>query len=309
MDYRNAHADPATFQKSTPTRMHQHVVSTADRKPLDPEHYGLSSHTTSSGLAYKKRGSGPVLVLLHGGAGSWRHWICNIAALSQHFTVLAFDCPGYGESADIAADCAMEDYVQLVANGIAEAAGRDTRVHISGFSFGAQIGMAASRLLGDRMVAISTVGAAGFPRPGMPDLGLVSTRRLSEQLAREPTQGELRELHGENLSKLMIWDRARITDYAIDIQIANVARIRFDSRRYSRAGRMAEFLANAPCPVRMIYGDHDVSVFPSAEHRLAQIRDARPDTDVVIVPGTGHWSQFETPQPINDALIAFHSAS
>ena len=288
--------------------MHQDAVTTPDRTSLDPAQHGLSSHTTTKGLAFKMGGSGPVLALLHGGAGSWRHWICNIDALSQHFTVLAFDCPGYGESADVAADCSMEAYVQLVADGIVQAAGRDTGVHIAGFSFGAQIGMAASIHLGDRMVALSTVGAAGFPRPGMRDLGLVSTRRLSDTLGRDPTQGELRALHADNLGKLMIWDHARITQFAIDIQIENVARTRFDSRRFSRAGRMAEFLSQAPCPVRMIYGDHDVSVFPSIEHRLEQTREARPDTDVVIIPGTGHWSQFETPEPINEAMIAFHLA-
>lgn len=287
--------------------MHKHVTEATTSKPIDPAHYDLSAHATSTGIAYKRGGSGPPLALLHGGAGSWRHWICNITALSQHFTVMAFDCPGYGDSLDITADCAMEDYVRLVADGIAEASGADDKMHICGFSFGAQIGMAASFLLGNKVIALSTVGAAGFPRPGMRDLGLVSTRRLGERLGRPPAENELRELHAENLSKLMIWDRKRITEHAIDIQIANVERTRFDSRRYSGAGRMPEFLARAPCPVRMIYGDHDVSVFPSMEFRLAQIREARQDTDVIIVPGTGHWSQFETPQPINDALLAFHA--
>ena len=40
------------------------------------------------------------LVLLHGGSGSWMHWIRNIAPLvADGFHVLAVDLPGFGDSA------------------------------------------------------------------------------------------------------------------------------------------------------------------------------------------------------------------
>src|ERR1700722_10585040 len=41
----------------------------------------------------------PVLVLFHGGAGSWRHWAHNIDVLSQTYRLLVPDLPGLGESA------------------------------------------------------------------------------------------------------------------------------------------------------------------------------------------------------------------
>src|SRR5215469_9263598 len=41
----------------------------------------------------------PVLVLFHGGAGSWRHWAHNIDVLSQRYRLLLPDLPGLGESA------------------------------------------------------------------------------------------------------------------------------------------------------------------------------------------------------------------
>ena len=44
-------------------------------------------------------GSGkPILLLFHGGSGSWIHWIRNVQPLSQHFTVYAADMPGLGDS-------------------------------------------------------------------------------------------------------------------------------------------------------------------------------------------------------------------
>ena len=45
-------------------------------------------------------GGGPALVLLHGGAGSWQHWVRTVPAFSRTHRVLAPDLPGLGESAD-----------------------------------------------------------------------------------------------------------------------------------------------------------------------------------------------------------------
>ncbi|HEV2100696.1 MAG TPA: alpha/beta fold hydrolase, partial [Stellaceae bacterium] len=50
-------------------------------------------------MAWRVWGSGPPLVLLHGGYGSWMHWIRNVLPLSRLFTVVACDLPGLGESA------------------------------------------------------------------------------------------------------------------------------------------------------------------------------------------------------------------
>ena len=43
-------------------------------------------------------GKAPLVVLFHGGAGSWRHWIRTIPALLPDWRVLAPDLPGLGES-------------------------------------------------------------------------------------------------------------------------------------------------------------------------------------------------------------------
>ena len=50
------------------------------------------------GLAVRRWGTGNPLVLLHGGMGSWSHWLRNIGALAREFTVITLDMPGYGSS-------------------------------------------------------------------------------------------------------------------------------------------------------------------------------------------------------------------
>src|SRR5713101_4198486 len=50
-------------------------------------------------MVWRCWGGGPPLVLLHGGYGSWMHWIRNVPPLSRQFRVIAPDLPGLGESA------------------------------------------------------------------------------------------------------------------------------------------------------------------------------------------------------------------
>ena len=50
-------------------------------------------------MAWRVWGGGEPLVLLHGGSGSWTHWIRNIAELSRHYELWVPDIPGLGASA------------------------------------------------------------------------------------------------------------------------------------------------------------------------------------------------------------------
>jgi pimeloyl-ACP methyl ester carboxylesterase len=50
-------------------------------------------------VTYIKAGSGPVLLLVHGLAGTIDNWRAVIEPLARHHTVIAPDLPGHGESA------------------------------------------------------------------------------------------------------------------------------------------------------------------------------------------------------------------
>ena len=54
--------------------------------------------TTSGPLAFRMAGSGPPLLLVHGWMGSAYSWRRLIPLLAPHFTVIAPDCRGYGDS-------------------------------------------------------------------------------------------------------------------------------------------------------------------------------------------------------------------
>ncbi|MCG8558534.1 MAG: hypothetical protein MI824_01930, partial [Hyphomicrobiales bacterium] len=115
-------------------------------------------------------------------------------------------------------------------------------------------------------------------------------------------------LHRQNLLKLMILHPENVDETAVDIQIRNVERARFDSRRLSWTGRTPGFLRAARCPIKIIYGACDQSAHPSVEARVGFCREARPDVQVEIVPDIGHWTQYEAADAVNRSLLAFHGA-
>lgn len=69
-------------------------------------------------LYYETHGSGPALVLAHGGGGSHLSWWQQVPALSQTYTVITFDHRSFGQSRDVpngpGANAFVQDLVALL---------------------------------------------------------------------------------------------------------------------------------------------------------------------------------------------------
>src|SRR5215472_18223208 len=102
-------------------------------------------------MVWRVWGSGPPLVLLHGGYGSWMHWIRNVLVLARRFTVIAPDLPGLGESATPPEPHTAEGLAGIIVDGLDIVFGRQTDLHIAGFSFGGVLGGHVAAQLGDRV--------------------------------------------------------------------------------------------------------------------------------------------------------------
>lgn len=264
---------------------------------------------TVGGVAYRQFGTGAPLVLLHGGAGSWDHWVRNVDALAARFRVMAVDLPCYGDSEAVPWDTPVENYLATVFAAVDEMTEGAPAVHMAGFSFGGYIAAEMAVRLGDRAAALSMTGGAGYGRPEGRGFTLDSRRRMAERLGREPTAAEIRQMQTDNLAKLMIWDRAKIDDWAIDMQVRNVARTRFDSRRLSWADGTVDCVARLTCPVMAVYGEHDSAAIPPIPERFERLRSVRPDVRTEIIPATGHWAMYETPGALNALMLDFHGGA
>src|SRR5665213_683868 len=160
-------------------------------------------------MVWRSWGEGPVLLLFHGGAGSWRHWAHNIDDLSRDHRVLVPDLPGLGESAMVPEPETAEAVAEVLARGIDIILGPDATYDVAGFSFGGTAASCLAALHGPRVRSLTIIGSSGVGPSGS-QVNLLKVRHLS---------GEERvAAHRTNLNRLMIADPAKIDAMALLIQ-------------------------------------------------------------------------------------------
>src|SRR5208282_3466360 len=73
----------------------RHTCDDTEMNALEPRAVSLHGRP----VTYVQAGSGPVLLLIHGMAGTYESWQAVIEPLARRHTVLAADLPGHGASA------------------------------------------------------------------------------------------------------------------------------------------------------------------------------------------------------------------
>ena len=245
-------------------------------------------------MVWRVWGSGPPLILLHGGYGSWTHWIRNVLVLARRFTVIAPDLPGLGESSTPPEPHTAEGLAAIIVEGLDIVLSKDAAPHIAGFSFGGVLGGHVAAQLGDRLRALTIVGSNG--------LGLV---RQPTALQRVPTGVSAEEalaVHRHNLGALMIADPAKIDELAVYIQSQNAPRGRVRSRRFSRADTLARALPLVKARLDGIWGARDATAYPHLDERARVLRSFQPGARFEVIAGAGHWVQYEAAERFNPLL-------
>ena len=251
-------------------------------------------------LAWRLWGSGPALVLLHGGYGSWMHWIRNVLPLARQFRVIAPDLPGLGESATPPEPWTAEGLAAIVVQGIEEVVPNGERLHLAGFSFGGVIGGQVAVQLGERVRAFTVVGSNG--------LGLERSPTPLRRVPPDAGEDEEFATHRYNLNQLMIADPGKIDELALYLQKTNHARARMRSRRFSHSGALAEALPRISARLDGIWGERDATAYPHLDARAAVLRQVQPKARFAVVPGAGHWVQYEAAERFNELLAEFAAA-
>ena len=245
-------------------------------------------------MVWRSWGDGPPVVLLHGGSGSWTHWLRNIPALlAAGRTVWAPDLPGFGDSAPPAGG---EDGDAIVAPLLA---GLDRLVpgpfDLVAFSFGTLVAtLAAART--PRVQRLVLAGAPVLPLDSGKGVEMAPWRHL-------PTQQEREVVHAHNLGAMMLHRADSITALAIAVHAANVPRDRMRRRRLVTTRLLADTLQGLRCPLWLLYGEEDVLYrgrWPDLKAALRQLPSMR---EAVFLPGAGHWVQFEEPAAFDAHLL------
>ncbi len=238
------------------------------------------------------------LVLLHGGSGSWTHWVRNIDALvAAGRQVWIPDLPGFGAS-DLPAGGTDADALVAPLNAGLHALMGAQPVDLVGFSFGglaAGLLLAAHPRLAQRLVLV-----------GAPAMGVVPRRQVELQAWRHLSDPQQQlAVHRANLAALMLHDPQHIDGLALGLHVDNMRHDRMPRRRLSSTDILARSLPHVPCPVHAIYGRHDALY----RQYIDLVEDAYaavvPDfRGLALIDGAGHWVQFEQPGAFGAALLA-----
>jgi pimeloyl-ACP methyl ester carboxylesterase len=248
-------------------------------------------------VAWRRFGHGAPLVLLHGGHGSWRHWLRNIEALAPKRTLWVPDLPGYGESAP-PAEPTLPSLVATLHDSLAELIGPETPIDLAGFSFGGLVAahFAVHRGLMSRLALIGPAGHGGTRRPR----GELQSWREAH---RQGDHAALRAIMRHNLLQHMLHDEAAVDETALRIHTDSCLAARFHSRSISRAGGLLPVLDRFTGPTLLLWGEHDVTATP--EELLPRLLSGHPHRQGRTLPGAGHWAPYEAAGAVNAVLQDF----
>lgn len=240
-------------------------------------------------------GAGPAVVLLHGGSGSWNHWVHNIAALAASHTVLVPDLPGYGDSGDLPPGTTLEELADIVLQALNTVLPGAEPVDLVAFSFGCIVAgqmAAAQPWRVGRLVLVGAVGL-GIPRVGQKPL---------KSWRREPDPALRLQIQRDNLASQMIHDEAHIDALALRLHAHNLERTRFISKPISRSAALLERLREVDLPLFGIWGSGDVTASGRVQELGPLLQAKSPAAQFLVIEGAGHWVQYERPEAFNKAL-------
>jgi pimeloyl-ACP methyl ester carboxylesterase len=263
---------------------------------IDSRAQRIETPCGSGSMVWRRWGEGPALILLHGGYGSWTHWLRNVESLAARYRVLACDLPGLGDSAEVAKPYTADSLAAIVAEGIARVApGED--VAMCGFSFGSVIGGHVAAQMGVRVSSLLLLGAAGLGLPRKP----LDLTRVEPGM----TPNEIAEVQRGNLVKLMFGDARRVDELAVHLQNENTRRGRLDSRPIAFTDTLVSTLPKASARLGAIWGEQDATAAGAIAQNFAVLRKLKPQVYCDTIADAGHWAQWEQPAAFEAKLTAF----
>jgi pimeloyl-ACP methyl ester carboxylesterase len=256
----------------------------------------LTSPCGEGEMVWHTWGEGEPLVLLHGGSGSWTHWIRNIEPLAATGRrLLVPDLPGFGDSERPPGNGDADGVVPVLAEGLPYLLGMQP-VDVVGFSFGGLCGGLLAAAHPELVRRLVLVGAPGL---GLREkrLTLVAWQHLDDPQARA-------NAHRRNLETLMVHRPEAVDALAVAVQAANVPHDRMRRRKLAMTDILLRKLPALECPLDAIYGEHDALYSGGLLDQAEELfRGAPRFGRFVRIPDAGHWVQFEAAEAFDRALL------
>ncbi|MCW5750394.1 MAG: alpha/beta fold hydrolase [Alphaproteobacteria bacterium] len=250
-------------------------------------------------VVWHEWGSGPTIVLLHGGFGSWLHWVRNIEPLSARFRLLAADLPGLGESdAVLPSKPTAAEVAQPLVSGLAGLLPAEEPLRLVCFSLGAVIGGQVALALRARVERVMLLGPSG--------LGEMWRNVTTHLMRRRPdmSEEERRVTIRHNLLHSMIASEAAIDDLAMDLQSDLVRQKRqLIGLPLSLSDALTSAIPVLAPRLGIVWGEKDCYPTPDVATVARRLEESFPGLRTGIIPGAGHWVAYEAAEAVSAMLL------
>ena len=257
-------------------------------------------------IAYDALGYGPPVILVHGTPSNSLIWRDVVPTLADRFTVYVFDLLGFGESERREGlDVSVAAQARILA-GLVGALGLEEPA-VAGHDIGGAAVLRAHLIEGVAFRRIALVDAVAL-RPWI----TATTRHVKAHLdvyATMPTP----VFEAIVASHLRTATRRPMDENAFAAYLAQWSgdlgqRLYLQKDAQLDEDDTAPFepmLPSIEVPVRIVWGEHDAWLPPDLARRL---HETIPNSDLRVLPGTGHFAMEDSPGEVAAALEEFFVA-
>lgn len=247
-------------------------------------------------IAYDRVGQGPPLVLVHGAADDSRIWRPQLSALSDAFTVVAWDEPGAGRSSDLPLDFLLEDYAHCLA-ALIEALGVGP-AHVGGLSWGGTLVLELYRRHPEAVATLILADTYAGWKGSLPTDELRARVEGVREMLAAPAVPVDATFSGLFAGAPPAQHAQLLADIAADVR-RDTLRIQLD---LMAEADQRDMLATIDVPTLLIWGEQDArSPLTVAREFTTGIRGSR----LILIPDCGHLSNLQRPDEFNRAVREF----
>jgi pimeloyl-ACP methyl ester carboxylesterase len=250
-------------------------------------------------LSFDDRGTGPVVVLVHGFPLDHTMWQHQIEALAGDYRVLSPDLRGFGRSTG----ASMTTTMQRMADDLAamlDGLGIAQPVTLCGLSMGGYVAWEFWRKYGNRLGALVLCDTRAAP--DSPEAAANRRKVADDVMTSGPApvaESLLPKLFApQSLEK----NREVVEQVRRSIESADARAIAAAQRGMAARSDFTDRLGDIDVPALVLVGSED-AITPATEMRA--MAEAMPRARFFEIAGAGHMAPLEDPQACNAHLLAF----
>ena len=248
-------------------------------------------------IAFQRRGSGPALLLLHGGMSDGRVWRGELESMSDAFTVVAWDAPGCGGSSDPPEHFRLPEYAECL-EAFMSALGME-RAHVLGHSWGSALALELYRRRSKTVKSLVLVAAyAGWAGSLSPD-EVAQRLAFAERIAALPPGAfQPASMPGLFSDAMPADQRSELATIMSEVRPAG---IRTMAHAIAEAD-LRDVLPSIDAPTLLIYGDADERASLDIAIKL---HTAIPRSTLTVMRGLGHECFLESGEEVDAEVRNF----